>query len=176
MDGLCVRRSMRLRILTSTILIMAATAAWGQGPAKGGTTAKKNTAAKTTSSAPSPTTGNEKSNTLKPPAGSKVAIVVFEDLQCPDCARAAPLVKDVSKAERIPVVRHDFPLPIHNWSYQAAVIARYFDTKSKALGDEWREFCFANQPAITPDNLSPTAQKFAQDHKEILPFLVDPSG
>src|SRR5947208_9129825 len=85
---------------------------------------------------------------LKPPAGSKVAIVVFEDLQCPDCARAAPLVKDVSKAEKIPVVRHDFPLPIHNWSYQAAVIARYFDTKSKALGAEWREFCFANHPAI----------------------------
>src|SRR5437899_6291745 len=109
MKGLCVRRYMRLRILTSAILIMAATAAWGQGPAKGGTTAKKSTAAKTTS-APSPATGNEKSNTLKPPAGSKVAIVVFEDLQCPDCARAAPLVKDVSKAEKIPVVRHDFPL------------------------------------------------------------------
>jgi protein-disulfide isomerase len=163
---------MRRRVLTSAILIMAAIAAWGQG----GTTAKKSsTAAKTVTSAPTGS-ANEKNNTLKPPAGAKVAIVVFEDLQCPDCARAAPLVKDVSKAEKIPVVRHDMPLPMHNWSFQAAVIARYFDTKSKELGDEWREFCFANQPAITPDNLNPTAQKFAADHKTTLPFLVDPSG
>ena len=28
---------------------------------------------------------------LRPPAGSKVAIIVFEDLGCPACARAHPL-------------------------------------------------------------------------------------
>src|SRR5258708_7288367 len=117
------RGLMRLRFLTSAILIMAATAAWGQGPTKGGATAKKSTAAKTSQSAATPATGgNEKNNTLKPPAGAKVAIVVFEDLQCPDCARAAPLVKEVSKSEKIPVLRHDYPLPMHNWSFQAAVI------------------------------------------------------
>ena len=30
------------------------------------------------------------SNVLRPPKGTKVAIVVFEDLQCPQCARTAP--------------------------------------------------------------------------------------
>ena len=156
---------------------MLATAAWAQGPAKtaakGGTTAKK-TAAKTEST--TPTGGNDKATALKPPAGSKVAIVVFEDLQCPDCARAYPLVQDVAKAEKIPVVLHDFPLPMHNWSFQAAVIARYFDTKSKEIGDGWRAFCYTNQPTLTPDNLPQTAQKFATDHKTTLPFLVDPNG
>lgn len=165
---------MRLKVLASAILMVAATAAWAQGPA-GGTTARKKTA-KATKSDAAPLRGDEKSNVLKPPPGAKVAIVVFEDLQCPDCARAAPLVKDVSKAERIPVVRHDFPLPMHNWSFQAAIIARWFDAKSKGLGDEWREFCFANQPTISPDNLSQTAQKFAQSHGTALPFMVDPTG
>ena len=162
---------MRLKVLICAITLAAFSSAFGQG----GTTAKKSTVPKSSASAPA-SGANEKSNVLKPPAGAKVAIVEFVDLECPDCARAAPLVKEVSKAEKIPVIVHDFPLPIHTWSFQAAVIARYFDTKSKALGDEWREFCFTNQPAITADNLNPTAQKFAQDHKETLPFLVDPSG
>jgi len=53
---------------------------------------------------------------LKPPKGSQVAIVVFEDLQCPMCRRTAPLVEQASKTYKIPVIRHDFPLPMHNWS------------------------------------------------------------
>src|SRR5258708_8012003 len=77
---------------------------------------------------------------LRPPKGSQVAIVVFEDLQCPMCRRTAPLVEQASKTYKIPVVRHDFPLPMHNWSYQAAVMARYFDTHSKALGNEFRDY------------------------------------
>src|ERR1700756_2571887 len=96
----------------------------------------------------------DKAAALRPPAGSKVAVVVFEDLQCPDCARAAPLVKEVANVEKVPVVRHDFPLPMHNYSRQAAIIARYFDTKSKKLGDEWRDYVFANQSAFTPENLN----------------------
>src|SRR5262252_4853661 len=74
--------------------------------------------------------------TLKPPKGANVAIIVFEDLECPDCARAAPLLEEASKTYGIPVVRHDFPLPFHPWSFDAAVFARYFDTHSKKLGNE----------------------------------------
>jgi len=61
---------------------------------------------------------------LRPPKGSQVAIVVFEDLQCPDCRRAAPLLAEAGRTYKIPVVRHDYPLPMHNWSMQAAVFAR----------------------------------------------------
>src|SRR5580692_12628498 len=46
---------------------------------------------------------------LRPPKGAQVAIVVFEDLQCPDCRRAAPLVEEAARTYKIPVVRHDFP-------------------------------------------------------------------
>jgi len=113
---------------------------------------------------------------LRPPKGSQVAIVVFEDLQCPMCRRTAPLVEQASKTYKIPVVRHDFPLPMHNWSYQAAVMARYFDSHSKALGNEFRDYIFENQLEVNPQNLRAFAEKFAAAHKVDFPFVIDPSG
>lgn len=113
---------------------------------------------------------------LKPPPGVKVAIVEFLDLQCPDCANANPLIEEASKTYNIPVVRYDFPLTKHNWSHQAAVIAKYFDSQSKALGAAWRAYCFENQPAITPENLRSYADKFAAANRTSLPFVVDPDG
>jgi protein-disulfide isomerase len=113
---------------------------------------------------------------LRPPKGAQVAIVVFEDLQCPMCRRTAPLLEQASRTYKIPVVRHDFPLPMHNWSYQAAVMARYFDTHSKALGNEFRDYIFQNQLEINPQNLRAYAEKFATEHKVDLPFVIDPTG
>ena len=113
---------------------------------------------------------------LKPPPGQSVAIVEFVDLPCPDCANANPLLKEAAKTYNIPIVRYDFPLPKHNWSFDAAVIAKYFDSKSKALGAAWRDYCFENQPAITPENLRSNAEKFAAQNKTSLPFVVDPDG
>ena len=113
---------------------------------------------------------------LRPPKGSKVALMVFEDLQCPDCARAAPLLHQAAEKYNIPLVQYDFPLPMHTWSYEAAVNARYFDTISKKLGDEYRLFIFQNQPQVTRENLHGMTERFASDHKVQLPFVVDPSG
>jgi len=105
-----------------------------------------------------------------------VAIVIFEDLECPDCARAAPLVEEASRTYKIPVVRHDFPLQMHPWAYDAAVLARYFDTKSKAIGNEFRDTVFKHQLEISKDTLRAFAEKFALAHKIDLPFVVDPDG
>jgi protein-disulfide isomerase len=113
---------------------------------------------------------------LRPPKGSQIAIVVFEDLQCPQCRRLAPLVAQAGKTYKIPVVRHDFPLPMHNWSYDAAIIAHYFDSRSRQLGLDFRDYIFEHQPEIFPTNLRQFAEKFAADHKVDLPFVVDPQG
>lgn len=113
---------------------------------------------------------------LKPPKGAQVAIVVFEDLECPDCARAAPLLEEAAKTYNIPVVRHDFPLQMHPWSMEAAILARYFDTKSKKMGNEFRDIVFQHQLEINKDNLHAFAEKFAEAHKVDLPFVVDPQG
>jgi len=118
----------------------------------------------------------EKRKVLRPPAGAKVAIVEFEDLQCPDCGRARPLVEEAQRTYNIPVVHYDFPLPIHNWSFDAAVYLRYFRGQSEKLGDEYRHYVYSNQTAITPQNLREMTQKFAQEHGTALPFVLDPHG
>ncbi len=114
---------------------------------------------------------------LKPPAGARVAIVEFEDMECPDCARANPLVREAAANYKIPLVRHDFPLPFHNWSMQAAINARWFDTKSKKIGDDYRDAVFASQISIVDLNgLRQFTEKFAADHQLAMPFAVDPQG
>jgi protein-disulfide isomerase len=126
---------------------------------------------------PGPTTQVHDPAALRPPAGSKVAIVEFEDMECPDCSAANPLLKEASEKYHIPWVRHDFPLPFHNWSFQAAVNARWFDTKSKKLGDDYRDYIFENQRSIeTPVQLTQFTEKFAQSHGIALPFAIDPQG
>jgi protein-disulfide isomerase len=113
---------------------------------------------------------------LRPPKGDREAIVVFEDLQCPQCRNTAPVVREAGKTYKIPVVRYDFPLPMHNWSFDAAVIAHYFDAHSKQLGYEYRDYMFEHQPEITPQNMRSFSDKFAAEHKVDLPFVVDPQG
>lgn len=114
---------------------------------------------------------------LHPPAGAKVAIVEFDDLQCPACAHANPLLKSAAAKYGIPWVRHDFLIPSHTWSRNAAIRARWFDTQGKGLGDEYRDEVFANQMSIyNLAMLSQFTEKFARDHKVALPFAVDPQG
>jgi protein-disulfide isomerase len=113
---------------------------------------------------------------LKPPRGAAVAIVMFEDLQCADCAKAYPAVWEAASAHKVPVVLHDFPLPMHNWAFDAAVWARYFDKTSADTGNEFRKFIYANQIQITRDNLPQWAQKFAVENKMALASDKDPDG
>ena len=115
-------------------------------------------------------------SSLKPPPGAKVAIVMFEDLECPDCARAYPVVWEAANAHHIPVVLHDFPLSKHPWSFDAAIYARYFDTKSTKLGNDFRGYIYQNQQQISPENLHQYIQRFADQNKVPLPFAVDPQG
>ena len=124
-----------------------------------------------------PTTQVHDPLALKPPSGARVAIVEFEDMECPDCARANPLLHDAAAKYNIPWIRHDFPLPFHSWSMNAAVNARWFDTKSKKIGDDYRDSVFAAQQSIVSlENLRTFTEKYAADHKIALPFAVDPQG
>ncbi len=114
---------------------------------------------------------------LHPPPGAKVAIVEFADLECPSCAMENPVIREAAEKYHVTWVRHDFPLPQHNWSFQAAVNARWFDTKSKKLGDDYRDAVFANQGSIeTKDDLQRFTANFAQQHGTALPFVMDAQG
>ena len=137
------------------------------------------TAATAQTSAP-PNTGNNFKDTslLKPPAGARVAIIEFEDLECPACARAFPMVHAAVDHYKIPYIRHDFPLAMHVWSFDAAVIARYIQDKiNPGLAEEYRRSVFAAQTSIaSKDDLQNFTQKFFQTHGSAMPFVVDPTG
>jgi protein-disulfide isomerase len=114
---------------------------------------------------------------LKPPAGCHVAIVEFADYECPACGHENPLIMAAIGHYHIPWVRRDFPLPMHHWSFQAAVYARWFDTQSKDFGDQYRNALFAYQRDIeTVDDLRAATEKFARDRNLSLPFAVDPQN
>lgn len=114
---------------------------------------------------------------LKPPAGARVAIIEFADLECPSCAHENPLLKEAAEKYHVPWIRHDFPLPQHTWSFQAAVNARWFDTKSPKLGNDYRDAVFANQINIeNPDELRTFTENFAKSHGIAMPFVLDPQN
>jgi protein-disulfide isomerase len=117
------------------------------------------------------------SSALHPPAGSRVAIVEFDDLECPACAAANPMLMQAAAKYGIPWIRHDFLIPGHVWSPIAAVNARFFDIKSKTIGNDYRNQVFANQTSIeTRDELQQFTQRFASAHGVAFPFAIDPQG
>jgi protein-disulfide isomerase len=128
-------------------------------------------------SQPDPATPIKDASALKPPPGASVAIVEFLDLQCPVCATTNPILEAAAAKYNIPLVRHDYLIPYHNWSRIAAINARWFDSRSRKLGSEYRDQVFANQSMIyNPFLLREFTQRFAQDHKITLPDSLDPSG
>jgi protein-disulfide isomerase len=125
-----------------------------------------------------PATQFKDTSMLKPPAGARVAIVEWEDLECPACAHAFPQVHTAAKKYNIPLVRYDFPLKMHIWSHDAAIIARYLQDKvSPDLATEYRREVFASQYQIaSKDDLHNFTLKFFNAHHEQFPFVVDPTG
>jgi protein-disulfide isomerase len=118
---------------------------------------------------------------LKPPPGVKVAVLEWEDLECPMCAHAFPIVHTALKeyAARgihIPLLRYDYHIPGHIWSQQAALYARYLQDKvSPELATDYRRQVFASQFRISSqDDLKRFTQKFFTDHGKQVPFLLDP--
>ncbi len=112
---------------------------------------------------------------LKPPPGAKVAIVEFGDLECPLCAAWNPVLAQAAAKYHVAWARHDYLIPGHVWSPQAAVNARWFDSKSPKLGSEYRDAVFAQQRELaTTDDLRSCTERFAQAHGVSLPFVMDP--
>jgi protein-disulfide isomerase len=115
---------------------------------------------------------------LKPPAGAKVAIFEFEDLECPACAHAFPIVHATAAEYKVPLVRRDYPWSFHIWSFDAAVTARYLQDKvSPQIADDFRRDVFANQSRIaSKDDLVAYTSAWFKSHKQTLPFVIDASG
>jgi protein-disulfide isomerase len=115
---------------------------------------------------------------FKPPSGAKVAIIEFEDLECPLCARVSPMVREAMSRYHIPRVHHDFIIPGHAWSRTGAIYARYLEDKvSLQVAEDFRRDVFASQRLIaSQEDLQQFTRRWFQAHGQAMPFVIDPSG
>lgn len=114
---------------------------------------------------------------LKPPTGSKVAIVVFEDLRCPACAYAHPFELPAAEKNHVALMRYDFPISNHIWTFDGAVCARYLEDRLKnpKLAAEYRDAVFKAQRMIaSKDDLQIFNARWFPAHGQVLPFVMDP--
>jgi protein-disulfide isomerase len=88
------------------------------------------------------------------PAKAAVTIVEFSDMQCPHCAKAAPVIEQLLAQEpEAHFVFENFPLPMHNWAEKAA---DYVDCVGRASNDAVWKFIqktFDAQATITEANV-----------------------
>lgn len=115
---------------------------------------------------------------LKPAPGSKVSVIVFEDLGCPACAHAHPIEIAATQKLRCPLLRYDFPLPQHIWTFDGAVCARYLEDKvNPKLAEQYRSAVFLAQASIAnKEDLQHFTQRWMQQHGQQMPFVLDPKG
>jgi protein-disulfide isomerase len=128
---------------------------------------------------PPPATTFKDTSMIRPPAGSRVALWVFEDLECPACAHSFPIEREAAAKYKIPVIRKDFPLPMHKWSFDAAVNVRYIKDvlHNPTLADQYRGEVFAAQRGMDDKtDLLNFTKHFAVVHGIVWPFVVDPTG
>jgi protein-disulfide isomerase len=136
-------------------------------------------AAAQTAVPPNPGEHFQDTSMLKPPAGARVALYEFEDLECPPCSHAYPIVHAAMDHYKIPLVRRDYPLnQIHPWAFDAAVTARYLrDRVSPTVEESFRHDVFASQDRISSrDDLAAFTLAWFHAHHQPLPFVIDPDG
>jgi protein-disulfide isomerase len=100
-------------------------------------------------------------------AQSPVRVVIYEDLQCPDCADFRVMLDEKLLPHYAATVRfehRDFPLAKHAWARKAAIAARFFEENQPALGLAYRKYSLKNLREITADNFNDRLSQFAKDH------------
>jgi len=100
-------------------------------------------------------------------SASTVRVVIYEDLQCPDCA----VFREMLDKELLPKYKakvafehRDFPLAKHAWARPASILSQYFATQKPQLAVEYRKWIMRNQKLITPENFNQKVAEFSAKH------------
>jgi protein-disulfide isomerase len=111
---------------------------------------------------------------------SPVKVLIYEDLQCSDCARFRVLMDEKilpRYGSRVAFIHRDFPLGKHDWAVPAAIAARWVYEQSNELGIIVRREMLSEQDSINSHNLKPWLVDFAYrnhlDPKGIVDSLSD---
>jgi len=97
-------------------------------------------------------------------ADSPVRVLIFEDLQCSDCAAFRRMLEAKllpRYGSRVAFVHRDFPLARHAWARQAAVASRYLEKRRSGLGLEFRREALENLAQIREIGFGKFLESFA---------------
>jgi protein-disulfide isomerase len=100
-------------------------------------------------------------------ADSTVRAVIYEDLQCPDCAAFERMLNEKLLPQyggKVAFIHRDFPLAKHAWARRAAIAARFFADRNPELGLEYRRYAMEGQPATNEGNFNVRLTDFAKAH------------
>ncbi|MCX6620406.1 MAG: thioredoxin domain-containing protein [Acidobacteria bacterium] len=100
---------------------------------------------------------------------STVRVVIYEDMQCSDCAHFRKMLDEelLPRYKATVAFEHrDFPLPKHDWARKAAAAARHFQSIEPQLNVRFRQFLFANLIKITGANFDQWLKKFARKERQ----------
>ncbi|HET6373484.1 MAG TPA: thioredoxin domain-containing protein [Candidatus Polarisedimenticolia bacterium] len=100
---------------------------------------------------------------VRGPQDAPVTIVLFSDYQCPYCAAAEPLLKQLLDAypQKARLVAKQFPLSFHQNARPASEAALF--AKSKGKFWEMHDLLFQNSRALTMDNFKAFAKQLGLD-------------
>jgi protein-disulfide isomerase len=100
-------------------------------------------------------------------AQSPVRVIIYEDLQCPDCADFRAMMDEKLLPRYAATVRfehRDFPLAKHAWARKAAIAARFFEETKPGLGLAYRRYSLAHLRQITADSFDDKLAQFAKEN------------
>jgi protein-disulfide isomerase len=112
---------------------------------------------------------------------SPVKVLIYDDLQCGDCARFRVMLDEKilpKYAAKVAFIHRDFPLGKHDWARPAAIAARWVWDQDHPDGITIRRELLAEQDHITLRSLNGWLLNFAArnhlDQKGIIDSLTDP--
>lgn len=108
------------------------------------------------------------------PEDAPVTIVIFDDFECPYCARTVPLIKNVvnSYKDQVRLVFKFFPLGMHKHAKSAAIAAMAADRQGKFWS--FHDLLFANYNKLSEEKITELAEKAGLDMERFASDRLDP--
>ena len=111
----------------------------------------------------------------KGPANAPVTIVLYDDFQCPYCAKLEPVLKQVEALypNQVRFVFKNFPLRMHNNAKPAALAALAAERQGKFW--EFHDQLFANYNRLSPGKIEEIAKSLQLDLERFKKDQADPA-
>ena len=114
-------------------------------------------------------------------ADSPVRVIIYEDLQCSDCAAFRRMMDEKilpQYASKVAFIHHDFPLAKHPWARRAAIAARFFADQKPEMALEYRRYILAGIEMTNVGNFNLRLASFAKargiDQEAAIASLANP--